>query len=436
MIHYLLLIISGVVYYWLGYQVERSQFEMLAGLYAVNALIYLYWLATVRDKQMVNRLSVGAILLRAVFISAPTPLSDDVYRFIWDGKKILHHESPYASLPADEPGFDKKLFPKLNSPKYYSVYPPVNQLFFTVGGYFYRQSETAAIIAFRLMLILSEIIMLIFLRKLLISLKMAQWKALIYAANPLVIVEISGNLHFEGIMLLFVLLSFWFYVKKKMFRAGVLFALAVGVKLSVLLLLPYLFWLYRYRLAMFISGLAATCFAIFGYFLFFKDDAAHFLQSIDLYFHSFEFNASVYYIIRAIGEYFSGYNPIQTVGTWLGIVSAAGILGIYLWSIMRQIDRDTFTFCPLLWAYGLYLLLATTVHPWYVINLVFLSVFCYKNRFAVVWSVVAILSYSAYRFNPVQESPVLIWIEYIVVILVFVYDYTKNKHFLAKKMMS
>ena len=298
MIHYLLLILSAVVYYLLGYETVRENFGLLIALYGINGLVYLYWLATVRDKQYVNRLLLGAVLLRAVFLFATPNLSDDVYRFIWDGKKIIRSESPYAGLPEKE--YDATLYEKLNSKNYYSVYPPVNQLFFAVAGYFYNYSEQSAIISLRILLLIFEILMIILLRKMLIALKMAQWKSLIYALNPLVIVEISGNLHFEGVMLFFLLLSWWLYSKQKSFWSGISFGLAVGVKLSVLIFLPYLLWIFRKQIITFLGGFILSFTVIFGWFYLHQSEWHNFMQSIDLYFHTFEFNASVYYILRTV----------------------------------------------------------------------------------------------------------------------------------------
>jgi alpha-1,6-mannosyltransferase len=61
-----------------------------------------------------------------------------------------------------------------------------------------------------------------------------------------------------------------------------------------------------------------------------------------------------------------------------------------------------------------YFLLATTVHPWYITSLVLLSVIT-SYRYPVVWSVLIILSYAAYRTVPYSENLWLVAVEYIVV---------------------
>jgi hypothetical protein len=138
----------------------------------------------------------------------------------------------------------------------------------------------------------------------------------------------------------------------------------------------------------------------------------HLFSSIDLYFRTFEFNASVYYVIRWLGFKSVGYNIIQQVGPILSIVTFVGVLLVYFYKTNSWQD----VLKKMLFAYTIYLLLATTIHPWYVINLVLLSVFVRNYRFAIVWSVMAILSYSAYSSETYQENYVLITIEYVVVI--------------------
>jgi hypothetical protein len=421
MIHYILLLLSAVVYYFLGYQTIRENFNLVCLLFAINGLIYLYWLSAVRDIRYVNRLLVSSIFLRAVLLFSTPNLSDDVYRFIWDGNKIVNGKSPYAEIPKENT--NAELYAKLNSKNYFSVYPPVNQLFFTVAGYYYKHSEKAAIFSLHVMVLLIEILMIILLRKLLLALKIAPWKSLIYALNPLVIIEISGNLHFEGVMLFFLLLSWWLYVKQKPFWAGISFGLAAGVKLSVLIFLPYLLWVFRKHFVAFSAGLVLSLITVFSWFYFHQTELFSFMQSVDLYFHTFEFNASVYYIIRAIGTYILGYNPIKTVGTWLGITSFISILIIYFSAIIKQNNKSKINFCPLLWAYTIYLLLASTVHPWYIINLVFLAVFCSQSAYAIIWSLLVIVSYHAYQYMPVKENSFLLIFEYATVLLLFFYEY-------------
>ncbi len=61
---------------------------------------------------------------------------------------------------------------------------------------------------------------------------------LLYALNPLVIVELVGNIHYEGLTICFLLAGLYFYKKQKDLPSATFLGLAAGVKLLPLIFLP------------------------------------------------------------------------------------------------------------------------------------------------------------------------------------------------------
>ena len=138
---------------------------------------------------------------------------------------------------------------------------------------------------------------------------------------------------------------------------------------------------------------------------------SNYLETISLWFINFEFNASFYYIIRAIGFYFKGYNIIGSVGKIIPIIT---ILVILFYTFFRKNNTLNLIINNALIVLTIYLLLSTTVHPWYIINLVLLSVFT-NYKYAIAWSFTVFLSYFAYSNNLFKENMSLIFIEYFIV---------------------
>jgi len=130
----------------------------------------------------------------------------------------------------------------------------------------------------------------------------------------------------------------------------------------------------------------------------------------------------VYYIIRWIGFQVKGYNIIATAGKLLPIVVIAGLM---LLALFRKNDRKQHLMSTLLLGTSLYFLCATTVHPWYIATPLLLSVFT-RFRFAIVWSLVVFLSYSAYKIDRVEENFWLIAVEYLVVLGFFIWEFYTN----------
>jgi hypothetical protein len=78
------------------------------------------------------------------------------------------------------------------------------------------------------------------------------------------------------------------------------------------------------------------------------------------------------------------------------------------------------------WALTAYLLLATTVHPWYISTLVVFSVFT-GYRYPVIWSLLVVFSYFAYQTASYQENLFLVAVEYLLVTGVMLYELFRLK---------
>ncbi len=130
-----------------------------------------------------------------------------------------------------------------------------------------------------------------------------------------------------------------------------------------------------------------------------------------LYFRKFEFNASVYYVLRWLGFRLAGYNLIGILGPLLSLAMFAAVCMLAFTKKIASVRRLAGFMAT---ALAIYLFMATTVHPWYLTTLLALTVMS-NFRFAVAWSGLAILTYAAYRTSTYQESLTLVALEYGIV---------------------
>ncbi len=377
-----------------------------------------------RPYQPIWLLVGAAVFFRCLFLFTIPRLSDDVYRFVWDGRLLANGFNPYLYLPsalvntatATTAGLDLPLFQKLNSPNYYTVYPPVNQALFGLAAWLSGGSFPWHVFWLRVPIVLSEIGTIWLMMKLLRRLSRNPNLALLYGLNPLVIIELTGNLHYEAVMIFFVLLAVWLvdhYGKSTrvlVLSAGAL-ALGIATKLLPLLLLPLAVWYLGWRRGMAFAaltgGVTALLFAPFASL----ELARNVLSSVELYFQKFEFNASVYYLLRQIGYWIKGYNTIAHVGLGLSLITTLGIV----WIALRW--KNPSMAVKLLATLTLYFALATTVHPWYICSIVAAAVFT-RFRYPLVWSALIPVSYFTYHTLPYHENLWLTALEYGVVFAV------------------
>ena len=143
------------------------------------------------------------------------------------------------------------------------------------------------------------------------------------------------------------------------------------------------------------------------------------MSSVDLYFRKFEFNASIYYLFRYLGQQISGYNLIRYIGPALAVITLGS--NLFLASSKIKYTFSNFARYGLI-SWSIYLLLATTVHPWYVITILFFSIFT-DIKYPSIWTYLIFMSYVNYSYPKYYENLWWIFLEYAFLIIWIFIEY-------------
>lgn len=213
---------------------------------AIHGALFFIYLAAVwvvirsrpAGKILVGAIILGAIVFRVIMsFTAPT-LSNDIYRYAWDGKIQAAGISPYEYIPNDP-----ALSPLRGNSEYAmlkdniraaAVYQPAAQLLFLSSAPF----GDHAVQALKLILALLDIAAILILRKLLLALRRPPELVILYAWCPLTVFEIAGSGHVDGLIVFLLVAAVYLAVTEKRFLAGLAIGAAASTKLYPLALLP------------------------------------------------------------------------------------------------------------------------------------------------------------------------------------------------------
>jgi alpha-1,6-mannosyltransferase len=244
-----------LVLYRIGVQAKGvAGMPLFLKVVAVQIVIYLAaaWL-TLRSRDSRPLLIVGLIfaaLFRLSIIFSPPYLSDDIYRYVWDGRVQAAGINPFRYIPAD-PSLaqlrDEKIYPNINRRDYaHTMYPPVAEAAFLLTT---RVSESvtwmkAVMVGFEAIAVWAII-------QLLQSFGFARQRVLIYAWHPLVIWEFAGSGHVDAAAIAFIALALLAHRKRSETLTGFWLACATCVKLFPAILFPALYprWSWKMPLA-------------------------------------------------------------------------------------------------------------------------------------------------------------------------------------------
>jgi hypothetical protein len=329
-----------------GDQTERIPSFLLS--YALAFTAYLVALHAGRglSARGVRLALLASVAWRAALVTAPPLLSDDLYRYVWEGRIQLHGGNPYAwDDRPDSPkwtGLRDPVWERLNHKNYTAIYPPLWQLV-SRGVVSIRDSPTVM----KAFAVLCEVLAIAFLGRLLRVRGLPPGRLLVAAWSPLSLVEIAGSGHNEALGLLLLVLSLFALETRRPLASALAAALAFQSKLVPGFVAAA--WWRRYRpfqvlAAAVVAGLLVLPYASAGSGLW---------QSLDKYGRYWRFNETLFAPLAvAAGSH-------ETA-----VAVAAGLVALVAVALGARRAE------PVVAAFGVlaaWLLLTPNVLPWYAL---------------------------------------------------------------------
>jgi hypothetical protein len=332
-----------------------------------------------------------ALSVRLLFITRMPELSDDIFRYLWDGFQVRLGHNPYAHPPAAMHAQEEHMawiHARINHPELVTIYPPAAQLIFALGS----KSLLWMKGLFILFDLGSCVLILLLLQRLG---RHPAWLCL-YAWHPLAVLESSASGHVDVAAVFFILLAIYFTIGPAPENSGLGFGLGAGAALALaimtkifpLIFAPLLLIQLPYRArAPFLLASGMVCIAAC---IPFWPDLRNGIATLNLYAQHWEFSGFAFRFLREWTE--SGENARLLLGGAFCLIFAWHWFRLYLAS-GKSSDKNTQIFVHACVSVTLaFLLLTPTLHPWYALYLLaFLPLAPHAAGITLSWAV--LLSY-------------------------------------------
>lgn len=378
---------------------DRNEgFPRYLGLYLAMSLPWLaasYVAVRARDVQRSDTALVlgAAVLLRALFLAADPVLSDDIFRYVWDGRVQRSGVNPYLHAP-DDPhlAFLRERIPDIyagiNNKDIPTIYPPVMQLLF-----YGATSVSSSLLWMKALFTFLDLVLVYAVTRLLAALRLPPLRAVIYAWSPLPLVEIAGSGHNDVAAVLFLVLALWAFERGRESGALALAAASGLAKVGGFALLPFFgrfVKLRSYWIVPLVAFVAALPYASAGGLAF---------RGLTEYALRWRANDSLFQVLLLFTD--------SLPEAKLVVLAILGALALVV--LGRKIAPVRAAF----WIFGAILLLSPTVHPWYLLWIApLLAVFPHPGWLFLEASV-ALSYHAAYLAGPGEPWLEISWVKFL-----------------------
>ena len=370
----------------------------------VTWLVASYYVVTAPSSTRAHRRLVVlvAVVLRVPFLLTEPLLSDDIFRYVWDGRVQHAGINPYLYAP-EEPELaflrdgHERNFAGINNKDIPTVYPPFMQM-----AFFAATAVSTSVGWMKLFFVLADLALVLVLMQLLGTLGLNPVRALIYAWSPLVVVEVAGSGHNDALAVLCLMAALLAIVENRQSLTISMFLLTLSGmgKIVGFTLTPL--WLRslspRALLVMpLVSVLLALPYASAGSLAF---------RGLTQYGLRWRGNDGLFHILY----YVTG--SLDTAK----IVIGAFLVTMVLVLVAMKANPLRSSYLTL----GAILLLTTTLHPWYLLWIApFLAIYASPAWLYLSLSV-ALAYHSAYLATPGQPWEDVVWVKLLEYVPFFV----------------
>ena len=345
-----------------------------------------------------------SVALRLPAWCAPPAHSDDVYRYLWDGRVQRAGLSPYAYAP-NAPELERLRdddWSHINNRYLPTIYPPGAELLFRLAAALPLPSLTA----WKLLLAIADLstlaLLVVWLGRRAADVRLA----LVWGWSPLVAVELGQNAHMDGLGIALLVAALLAVDLGRRSLAGALLGLSAAVKLLGLPLVPSL---RSWRAGL--AALAVLLLVAVPYVL--RDGPIH--GSLGEYGRRWRGNDGAFALLQAGADSLvahSRFREKQRLTNWprlarlvtgrdrdeiyadevAGLLARAVAFGLFALLVGLALWRRLPPLLVAEVALGAFLLLTPTLHPWYVLWILPLCAPLAKGGRTPAWLVLAALA--------------------------------------------
>jgi alpha-1,6-mannosyltransferase len=233
---------SALIYLWvLAYGPFRPDriipfffmFGSLFILYAVAVWVVLKY--ETAQPRLLTLIAGFAVLFNLILLPSPPTLSDDMYRYIWDGHVQAQGINPYR-FPSNAPELaylrDTLIWGHMNRPSAVTVYPPGAQMVFAVLWHLFADS----VFAFKVAMVVCVLMSGALLVQLLYVLGQRPERVIIFLWSPLLVFEIAHSGHVDALYLPCVIGALLLRASAPVEKTNIRYEASIGFLLGVAVL--------------------------------------------------------------------------------------------------------------------------------------------------------------------------------------------------------
>ena len=389
----------SVLWYWKIYDlgIIGEKIPEFFSLYLVVFVLYVIAIFFIRFSSLKLKGRVAFILFfgliyRLLLLPTAPTLSNDIYRYAWEGYLQTEGISPYQHSPNSKALFDyrNEFWPSVNNKDVPAIYPPMTQI---VNAFVFLGFRT--IFGFKIAFLIIEGYLIITILTILKLRGQRLERILIYVWNPLVIVEIAGSGHHDVLVVSLLLGALFLIEKRKILPSILFFSGAILSKFyPLIMILTFLKGLsIRYWAILIVSLVTISLPYLFA--------GKNFFEGLKIYGQNWRFYGSLF---PAISDQVSSEAATMFIIMFL----LFGLIMIFWFSRHCRLRQ-------MFWLTGAIILFTPTLYPWYLIWMI--PYLCFFHNPA--WLLLSGLSMVSYEvlidwkiIQVWQQDPLFVKLQY------------------------